>query len=80
MESIFNATGLTTWAFSQKNLSSYNQTYVWNKFGPPAIVFTEYVLAAMFADGLSRVGSFTFLQYHCVSNDIMAGTELHQRP
>ena len=58
MESIFNATGLTTWAFSQKNLSSYNQTYVWNNFGPPAIVFTEYVFAAVFADCLSRVRSF----------------------
>ena len=58
MESIFNATDLTTWAFSQKNLSSYNQTYVWNNLGPSAIIFTEYVLAAVFADGLSRVGSF----------------------
>ncbi len=58
MESIFNATGLPTWASSQKNLSSTNQTYVWNNHGPSAIIFTEYVVATVFADGLSRVGSF----------------------
>ena len=80
MESIFNATGVTMTAFSQKNLSSYNHTYVWNNLGPSAIIFTESVLPAVFADGLSHVGSFTFLQYHCVSNNIMGGTELYQRP
>lgn len=58
IQSIFYATGLTTCAFSQKNLSAHNQTYNWNHHSPSAITFTEYVLAIVFADGLSRVGSF----------------------
>ena len=58
IESIFKATGLTTWSFSQKNLSAHSQTYIWNNRGPSAIIFTEHMLATVFADGLSRVGSF----------------------
>lgn len=58
MENIFKATDLTTWSFSQKNLSAHSQTYVWNNRGPSAIIFTEHMLATVFADGLSRVGSF----------------------
>lgn len=58
MESILNATGLTSWVFSQKTLLAYNQTHIWNNNGPSAITFTEYVLAIVFVDGHSRVGSF----------------------
>lgn len=82
MESIFNATGLTTWAFSQKILSSYNQTYNIRLEQPWS--FGDYFHRVRVGGRVRRRplprGQFPYLQYHCVSNNIMAGTELHQRP